>query len=353
MSRRYRITHRTAYTYDDDVENSYGRAYLIPRDNERQTCVRAAVRVDPEPAEQREHVDWFGNRSTYFSVTTPHRALTVLAESVVTIDDPDPPPPAPGWSQVRDLLAADPLRSGLVPARLSSAGLVPAGLVPGGLVPGDEVAVARLLDARGFALPSPRLPSLAAVATYARPSFRPGRPVDEAAVDLIERIHRDFRYVSGSTTVGSSVAELLDRGTGVCQDFAHLAVAGLRSVGLAARYVSGYLETVPPPGRERLVGADASHAWAAVFTGTGWLHVDPTNDRAVDASYIEVAHGRDYADVPPLKGVIFSDATESVMTVAVDVVRDDSDATARTGLPVVHLGRPVTTEDVRARVDDR
>ena len=163
----------------------------------------------------------------------------------------------------------------------------------------------------------------AEVAAYARPSFPPGRPVGDAAADLAGRIHRDFRYASGSSTVGSTVPELMARGSGVCQDFAHLAVAGLRAMGLAARYVSGYLETTPPPGRPRMVGADASHAWVSVCTGTGWLDVDPTNDQLADASYVELAHGRDYSDVAPLKGVIFSDAGESVMDVAVDMIRVD------------------------------
>lgn len=293
MSVRYRITHSTDYAYDDDVGTSFGRAHLLPREDDRQHCELAAVTVTPAPAELREHIDWFGNRSTYFAVTTPHRELAVLAQSVVTIADPAPRSPAPPWEAVRDRL-----RSGAA----------------------DE----QLLEARGFALPSPRLPVLPAVADYAHDSFAPGRPVDEAAVDLIRRIHRDFRYVAGSTTVGSTVTELLERGTGVCQDFAHLAVAGLRAMGLAARYVSGYLETTPPPGKERLVGADASHAWAAVFTGDAWLDVDPTNDRVADSSYVRIAHGRDYADVPPLRGVIFSDSTESVMRVAVDMVRLDA-----------------------------
>jgi transglutaminase-like putative cysteine protease len=292
MTRRYRVSHDTSYRYDGDVSSSFGRAHLLPRDGHRQRCQQATVTVTPTPAELREHTDWFGNRSTYFAVTTPHRSLTVLAESVVTITDPDPDPDpvTAGWEEVRDQLSSG---------------------------RGSE----QLLEARGYTLPSPRLPPLVAVGDYARGSFPAGRPLAEAAVDLNGRIHRDFRYVPGSTTVGSTVAELLDRREGVCQDFAHLAVAALRSMGLPARYVSGYLETTPPPGRERLVGADASHAWASVFTGTGWLDVDPTNDRLVDASYVEVAHGRDYADVPPLQGVIFSDSGESVMRVAVDLVR--------------------------------
>jgi transglutaminase-like putative cysteine protease len=291
VNRTYRITHRTTYGYDDDVGESFGRAHLLPRDRPGQTCLDALVTVTPRPAELREHTDWFGNRATYFAVTQRHRLLAVLAESTVAVAERPAQAATPPWEAVRDRLrgATDPL----------------------------------LLDARAYALPSPRLPVHAEVAAYARASFPAGRPVAEAAVDLCERIHRDFRYVSGSSTVGSTVPELLDRGAGVCQDFAHLAVAGLRAMGLAARYVSGYLETTPPPGRPRMVGADASHAWVSVCTGADWLDLDPTNDQLADASYVELAHGRDYGDVPPLTGVIFADSTESVMDVAVDMIRVD------------------------------
>lgn len=287
--RTYRIRHRTTYTYDEDVSAGYGRAHLLPRDRPGQSCLEGRVTVTPAPAELREHTDWFGNRSVYFAVSAPHRRLDVLAESTVTVGGrPDPAGTRP-WEAVRDGLRG---------------AVDPAGL-----------------DARAYALPSPRLPVHPGVTAYATASLRPGRSLADAALDLVGRIHRDFRYVSGSSTVGSTVPELLDRGEGVCQDFAHLGVAALRSAGLAARYVSGYLETRPPPGRERLVGADASHAWVSVWTGAGWLDLDPTNDRVVDDSYVEVAHGRDYGDVPPLKGVIFSAASESTMTVAVDMMR--------------------------------
>ncbi len=291
MNRTYRISHRTTYGYDGDVGESFGRAHLLPRDRPGQTCLEGRVTISPRPAEQREHTDWFGNRSTYFAVTRSHRKLEVLAESTVAVDDRSFPASTPAWEEVRDGLraATDPLR----------------------------------LDARTFTLPSPRLPAHAEVAEYARLSFPPGRPLADAAIDFTTRIYEDFRYVSGSSTVGSTVPELLARGSGVCQDFAHLAVAGLRTMGLAARYVSGYLETMPPPGRPRLVGADASHAWVSVCTGAGWLDLDPTNDRVVDASYVELAQGRDYGDVPPLKGVIFAASTESVMDVAVDMIRLD------------------------------
>jgi transglutaminase-like putative cysteine protease len=161
----------------------------------------------------------------------------------------------------------------------------------------------------------------AGVAAYAAESFAPGRPLGEAAADLCRRIHDDFDYVSGSTTVRSTVTDLLSGGEGVCQDFAHLAVAGLRSRGLPARYVSGYLETLPPPGKAKLRGVDASHAWFSVWTGDGWLDLDPTNDRVVDEQFVVLAHGRDYGDVPPLKGVIFTDSAKSVMAVSVDMER--------------------------------
>lgn len=287
----YRVTHRTTYRYDGDVGTSFGRAHLLPLEGPRQTVREARVTVDPEPAELRDHIDAFGNTSTYFCVTASHRELTVLAESLVDVEAVPVPTSSTPWEVVRDGLR---------------------------MTPAPE-----LLDARSYALPSPRLPPHQDVTAYARASFPPGRPLVEAAVDLSERIHRDFQYVSGSSSVGSTVPELLARRKGVCQDFAHLGVAALRSVGLPARYVSGYLRTTPPPGRERVLGADASHAWMSVFTGTGWLDLDPTNDRLVDDSFVELAHGRDYSDVPPLKGVIFSDSAESVMQVAVDMIPVD------------------------------
>ena len=287
----YQVTHRTEYRYPSTVSSSFGEVVILPRNRPGQLCLRSQLDIEPQPTDLRPRVDYFGNRATYFAVTKGHRRLSVLAESTVAVDERPPPSTTPEWDAVRDRLrgATDPL----------------------------------LLDARGYALPSPRLPVHAEVTAYARASFPAGRPVADAALDLCGRIHRDFRYASGSSTVGSTVPELLARGSGVCQDFAHLAVAGLRAMGLAARYVSGYLETTPPPGRPRAVGADASHAWASVCTGADWLDLDPTNDQLADASYVELAHGRDYADVPPLKGVIFADSTESVMDVAVDMIRVD------------------------------
>ncbi|GAA1877321.1 transglutaminase family protein [Pseudonocardia ailaonensis] len=279
----YRVTHRTTYTYADDVTTSFGRAHLLPRTQPDQRCAAAEVTLEPGADDLREHTDAFGNRSTYFCVRAPHRELTVLARSTVTVDRGAAPAALRPWEEVRDS-------------------------VP--------------VEARPYRLPSPRLPSQPEVAAYAASSFTPGRPLGEAAGDLCRRIHADFDYVSGSTTVRSTVTDLLAGGEGVCQDFAHLAVAGLRSRGIPARYVSGYLETLPPPGKPKLRGVDASHAWFSVWTGDGaWLDLDPTNDRVVDEQFVVLAHGRDYGDVPPLKGVIFTDSAESVMTVSVDMER--------------------------------
>jgi transglutaminase-like putative cysteine protease len=282
----YSVTHRTRYTYDSDIGTSFGRAHVLPREQPDQRATDAEVVLEPAPDELRDHIDAFGNRSTYFVVRNPHRELTVLARSTVVVDRPEQPRADTPWEEVR------------------------ASLGP---------------DERSWTLPSPRLPALPEVAAYAAQSFPAGRPIGAAVIDLNARIHRDFRYVSGSTSVRSTLTDLLEGGEGVCQDFAHLAVAGMRSVGLAARYVSGYLETLPPPGRPKLRGADASHAWFSAWTGAGWLDLDPTNDRIVDSQYVVLAHGRDYADVPPLKGVIFTaEATSSVMKVEVDMERVES-----------------------------
>ena len=166
------------------------------------------------------------------------------------------------------------------------------------------------------------MPAWPEVADFAAVSFTAGRPIGAALADLLARIHDGFEYSPGATTVSTTLPELLAERRGVCQDFAHLAVGALRSVGLAARYVSGYLETTPPPGRPRLVGADASHAWVAAYLPPlGWVELDPTNGVWVDERYVVAAHGRDYADVTPIKGVIFTDSTESTLQVQVDLTR--------------------------------
>jgi len=294
VTRLYRVSHRTEYRYSDVVTNSYGRGHLTPRDSARQRCLTFDLDIDPQPADRSSSRDAYGNLSSYFHVTQRHRALTVVGNSVVEVD---PPPPGLYGSGA----ALQPWES----AR-------PAGC--------DGVLAAEFaLDLR-----PPEITD--SVRDYAAPSFEPGRPLIEVLRDLNARIFSDFTYRSGSTTVSTQVAQVLTAREGVCQDFARLAIACLRANGLAASYVSGYLATDPPPGKERMFGVDATHAWAAVWTGDNrWLGLDPTNDQMVDERYITVGWGRDYADVPPLRGIIYTDSEHSVIDVSVDVAPLDGD----------------------------
>jgi transglutaminase-like putative cysteine protease len=280
----YRVIHRTEYRYESDVSSSYGELYLLPRDTPDQVCRSCEVRIDPDPDDYRERTDFYGNRTAYFAVLEPHTRLIVTAESEIDVSRPGslPLPVDQAWETVRDRLRVD---------------------------PHDDA-----FDARGFVLASPKVAVSPAVAAYAAESFSAGRPLTEALTELTSRIHTDFAYAPGATSVRTTLAELLERRKGVCQDFAHLAVAG--------RYVSGYLETVPPPGRPRLVGADVSHAWASTFVpDAGWVEIDPTNNRFVSDRYVTTAYGRDFGDVSPLKGVIYTESAKNELHVSVDVAR--------------------------------
>jgi transglutaminase-like putative cysteine protease len=285
----YRVVHRTEYRYESEVSSSYGELYVLPRDTPGQVCRSSRVHIEPQPRDYRERSDFYGNRAAYFAVLEPHTRLAVTAESVVDVSRPGsiPLPVDQAWEKLRDRLR----------------------------LPADNA-----FDARDFLLDSPKVVVSPAVAAYAAASFPAGRPLTEALSDLTSRIHADFAYKPGATSVQTTLTELLDHREGVCQDFAHLAVGCLRSVGLAARYVSGYLETTPPPGRPRIVGADVSHAWTSVFVpDAGWVDIDPTNDRFVDDRYVITACGRDYSDVSPLKGVIYTESTTNELHVSVDV----------------------------------
>ena len=288
MTRNYRITHRTTYRYSDDVTSSYGRGFLTPRNDGAQRCLSHDLQVDPEPSDASTSVDAYGNISSYFHVTQPHRRLNVTARAVVQVD-----PPAP------ELYTSG---SASAPWELAR----PTG-------PAGAAATEFVLD-----LQPPEITD--AVRDYAAPTFAPGRPLIEVLRELTTRIYTDFTYRSGSTTVSTRVDEVLAAREGVCQDFARLAIACLRTNGLAASYISGYLATDPPPGKQRMIGADATHAWASVWTPQDrWLGLDPTNDQLVDERYIVVGYGRDYADVPPLRGIIYTDSDNSVIDVSVDV----------------------------------
>ncbi|MEM8925080.1 MAG: transglutaminase family protein [Actinomycetota bacterium] len=292
---RFRVVHATVYRYESTVSSSYGQVCLLPRVMDGQLCHTASIAVEPAPADQSERTDFFGNRVGYFHVERPHELLRITARSEVTID------PA-----VRTLPL--PLEGGRPLAAIRAA-------VDGLTGPEAVEAAQHLHD-------SPRVAENATVRAYAAKSFRDDRPVVECLNDLVERIHDDFEFKPDATQVTSTIADLFDTGAGVCQDFAHLAVACIRAAGLPGRYVSGYLETEPPPGKPKVKGADVSHAWAsAMIPGVGWIDLDPTNRQFVNDRYVTTAWGRDYADVAPVSGVIYSDGGMSEMEVAVDVTR--------------------------------
>lgn len=302
--RTYDLVHRTTYTYDAPVTDSYGRTTLTPRDLPDQHCLATTLEVDPEPADTASHVDYFGNRSTYFAVTTAHRTLVVTSRSTVEVTRRAPDPdllPTTAWEDVAAAVAA---------GDLQAAAVDPAGLV-------------RLREA---VLPSRHVALADQVRDWAAPTFAAGRPLPQVLVELAHRIRTELAYRSGSTTVHTTQAQLLEQRAGVCQDFAHLMIAALRAHGLPARYASGYLETSPPPGRPKLRGADASHAWVSAWVpGAGWVEVDPTNDQLVDDRYVVLGWGRDYSDVPPLRGVIETRGHASRPVVSVDLVPSGTD----------------------------
>ncbi len=295
-ARTYDLVHRTHYAYDVPVTASYGRAVLLPRDLPGQTCLRAGLVVDPAPADTAEHVDYFGNTSTYFAVSTPHDELTVTASSRLSVDRP-----AVGVEDLPQATWEDTARE-VRPGGTGAAGGAP------------------VLQLREALLPSRHVAFSDRVRDWSAPTFAPGRRLAEVLADLVHRIADELAYQPGSTTVGTTQDELLDQQAGVCQDFAHLMIAALRLHGVPARYTSGYVETQPPPGGAKLRGADASHAWVSAWLpGAGWVDVDPTNDAFVDSRYVVLGWGRDYADLPPLRGVIFTEGSESHLSVSVDL----------------------------------
>ena len=297
----FRISHRTTYTYEREVTQSYGLLYMIPRDFPGQACRSITVVIDPVPDFYAEHEDFFGNRVIHFEILNSHRTLSVLSSSEVDVEGGGIVGPVGdvAWEAARDQL------------RKRTAG--------------GDVVDAATVDARQYVLGSSLAFPFAELREYALISFLPSRPVREALLDLAERVHHDFRYEPGVTSVTTTAEEAFALRVGVCQDFAHVVIGCLRALGLAARYVSGYLETTPPPGAAKLRGADASHAWAALLVpGQGWLDVDPTNRQYTNDRYTTVAWGRDYGDVPPLKGVIFTEGATNDLEVVVDVARVDA-----------------------------
>ncbi|MFO0935538.1 MAG: transglutaminase family protein [Gemmataceae bacterium] len=287
---RYHIHHTTTYEYTEPVSLCQNVAHLTLRNDRRTTVERKIVSISPQPAFIEERKDYFGNPVHYFTIQEPHRELKVdIEHGVQIVTDRDPGHQnSPPWETIRDRMAHD----------ISE----------------------EWIDANQFAFDSRHVAVDPRYQEYAERSFTKNRPILEAALDLMQRFHSDFTYDPKATTIATPVAEVFETRRGVCQDFAHCLLSCFRSLGLSARYISGYLSTQPPPGRPRLVGADATHAWVSLFCGElGWIDLDQTNNQIPAENHILLAWGRDYDDVSPLKGVILGGG-QHVVKVAVDVV---------------------------------
>jgi len=285
----YKIVHRTIYKYKYPVSVGNHVACLKPRSLLRHRLEQCELYIQPTPATITERTDYFGNILYFFTVQEPHTGLVVEARSEVIMENVVAalPPEALPWEEVVRSLPEDHSPEGL--------------------------------EAYQFRFESPRIPLRSEFAAYALQSFTPRRPLWECLLDLTDRIHKDFRFDSGVTTVRTTTEQVFRKRRGVCQDFAHLQIACLRSLNLSARYVSGYLRTYPPPGLPRLVGADASHAWVSVYCpGTGWLDLDPTNNLVPSNGHVTLAWGRDYGDVSPLHGLILGGGVQA-LNVSVDM----------------------------------
>jgi len=298
---RYHIEHETRYVYTAPVSQSWQLARLTPRLLPWQTVLQQSIAIEPPPDERHDARDSFGNTVTHFGLHGAHRVLSVRMQCTVDVADrdahgtalrvlPQTPFELPDrpWEAVRDALKL--------------------------LQHSDDLAALGLTEA------TPLLPLSEAARVYGAVSLRQGGSWMSAVMNLMHRIHHDFEFEAGVTTVSTSVDEVLQQRRGVCQDFAHLMLSCLRAHGLPARYVSGYLRTDPPEGQARLFGVDASHAWVAAYApGCGWIEFDPTNNQLADTRYITLAWGADFADVVPLRGVILGGGSQS-MQVRVTVV---------------------------------
>ncbi|MGD0635805.1 MAG: transglutaminase family protein [Beijerinckiaceae bacterium] len=287
----YDIKHLTIYEYGSSVTYSTCALRLLPRDEPGQIVYASRLDIEPSPMFTSERICFFGNRVTSITIGTAHRSLQVAARTSVEIDRPPPPPAAetPPWEDIRE----------------------------------DAFAVTSLdrESPAHFIHPSRFVPHYAPAANYARESFPAGIPVLEGAIDLMKRIHEDFKYDPKATVVSTPLSEAFEKRHGVCQDFAHIMISGLRGIGLPAAYISGYIRTVPPPGQKRLEGADATHAWISIWCGEkhGWTGLDPTNAILIGNDHITLATGRDYADISPVAGIILGTREQDVI-VRVDVI---------------------------------
>ena len=287
----YDVRHITTYEYGSPVTYSNCALRLLPREEPGQIVYASRIDIDPVPDITHERTCFFGNRVTQMQIETAHKTLVVATRTTVEIER-EPPPPresTPPWEDVRD-------------AAFASRSL-------------DRDAPAHYLH------PSRFVPHYLPATDYARESFSPGRSVLAGAAELMHRIRTEFRYDPKATVVSTPLSEAFQKRHGVCQDFAHIMISGLRGLGLPAAYVSGYIRTIPPAGKPRLEGADATHAWVAVWCGKehGWVGLDPTNDIMIGNDHIILARGRDYADISPVAGIILGSKEQDV-DVQVDVI---------------------------------
>lgn len=290
---RYRIRHITHYNYADRVTRCYNLANVIPRDTARQQCLSNRITLSPLPSTTHKRTDYFGNKAFHFEIQKPHTELTITAVSDVDVSDKD-------HEMNLDL----------------------------GISYGEALEYLHnttrpeTIEAREFLLSSPMIEASQTLADYASPSFATERSLKSCVADLTSRIFKEFAYDPQFSTIATPLADVLKHRKGVCQDFAHLEVGCLRAMGIPAKYVSGYIETLPKPGQQKLVGADATHAWIAFFCPEeGWVEFDPTNNSTAGSQHIVTAFGRDYFDVTPLRGVIFGGGQGPALNVSVDVSR--------------------------------
>ena len=279
----YHVMHETRHRYQRSVMLSQQMLHLTPRAFAHQDVISHQIEVVPVPQEWSEHTDYFGNQCRGFTLGTPHRTLIVRSSATVALlrrPNVSYLGKSPAWEDQRlrmcnVLLAHEPIK---------------------------------------YMFESPHVPCSTELAAFALPSFTPRRPLLEAAYDMTHRIFKDFEFDGNATTIATPVHEVLTGRRGVCQDFAHLMIGCMRSIGLPARYVSGYILTSPPPGQVRMVGADASHAWVSVYaTNVGWVDCDPTNRRLVEDEHITVAWGRDFSDVTPMRGTVLGGGAQDLV----------------------------------------
>jgi len=285
----YNVTHATEYFYGEPVPLCHNIAHLKPRQTSRQTVASYSLGVTPQPLISTDRVDFFGNNASWFSIQEPHTHLRIVSRSKVDVKPFEAPTGLwwPAWNEVPGMLR--------------------------------ERREKEVLEARQFTFASPHILLAPELAEYARSSFAPNKPLLECVTDLTDRIYKEFTFDKEMTTIETPVLEVLQHRHGVCQDFAHLQIGCLRSLGLAARYVSGYLFTQPPAGKPRLVGADASHAWISVFfPDFGWIDFDPTNGLIPSAGHVSLGWARDYSDISPVRGVVVGGRRHS-LRVSVDV----------------------------------